>query len=138
MCGIVGVFGEGNRELVEEMLSTIVHRGPDDSFQVCKDDFSLGAARLSIIDIAGGRQPLSDQSKTIWAAQNGELYNFKDVTKELLADGCSLNTNCDTEILPHLYKRFGARLPEKIDGMFAIAVFDENEKDWLAGTRSHG
>ncbi len=128
MCGIVGVFGEGNRELVDGMLSTIYHRGPDDSYQVTKEDFSIGATRLSIIDLSGGRQPLCDETGTVWAAQNGELYNFKDVVKTLEAKGCSLKTSCDTEVLPHLFKTVGFALPEHIDGMFAVAVFDEREK----------
>lgn len=127
MCGIVGVFGEGNRELVDGMLKTIYHRGPDDSHQVTRDNFSIGATRLSIIDLTGGRQPLCDETGTVWAAQNGELYNFKDIVKTLKAKGSRLKTSCDTEVLPHLFKHYGFGLPEHIDGMFAVAVYDEKE-----------
>lgn len=131
MCGISGIFGRRDDELVNRMVATLVHRGPDDGFVVGGEDFSLGARRLSIVGIADGRQPLSNEAGTVWAAQNGELYNYPKVREELLASGHQLHTHCDTEILPHLYEDYGARMVEHIDGMFAVAVWDEPNRTGL-------
>src|SRR5215213_5859156 len=124
MCGISGVFGRPDIETVKRMMGEIVHRGPDDGYSVAGTHFALGTRRLSIVGVADGRQPLSNEDGTIWAAQNGELYNYPHVKQQLLDRGHQLHTHTDTEILPHLYEDFGARLPEHIDGMFAIAVWD--------------
>jgi len=128
MCGIAGVFGQDDSPTVRKMLSTIIHRGPDDGFLVAGDDFSLGARRLSIVGVQNGRQPLSNETSTIWAAQNGELYNFPQVKPRLLANGHRLSTDSDTEILPHLYEEFGVDFVKKIDGMFAVAIWDDTQK----------
>jgi asparagine synthase (glutamine-hydrolysing) len=136
MCGISGVFGRPDIETVKRMLEVIVHRGPDDGYSVAGADFALGTRRLSIVGVADGRQPLSNEDGTIWAAQNGELYNYPRVKQELLRRGHQLHTHTDTEILPHLYEDFGAHLPEHIDGMFAIAVWDTvNRQGLLARDR---
>src|SRR5438874_12087119 len=108
MCGIAGVFGRGDRETVERMLSTLRHRGPDDAFVVDRERFTLGATRLSIVDVQGGRQPMSNEAATVWAAQNGELYNYPQLRPQLMAGGHRLHTHCDTEVLPHLYEQHGA------------------------------
>src|SRR5438128_10313168 len=121
MCGIAGVFGESDRESVDAMLATLRHRGPDDGWIVGGERFTLGARRLSIVDLEGGRQPMSNETSTVWAAQNGELYNYPELRSKILARGHALRTHCDTEVLPHLYEDFGARLPQHIDGMFAVA-----------------
>lgn len=110
------------------MVATLVHRGPDDGFVVVGEAFSLGARRLSIVGVEDGRQPLSNETGSVWAAQNGELYNYPQVRRELLDGGHHLHTHCDTEILPHLYEEYGTRMVEHIDGMFAIAVWDEAER----------
>src|SRR4051794_6620189 len=98
------------------MLETLRHRGPDDGFEVGGDRFAMGARRLSIIDIAGGRQPISNESGNIWAAQNGELYNYPQLRPRLIAAGHALHTHCDTEALPHLYEDYGPDVPNRIDG----------------------
>src|SRR5687768_3603802 len=126
MCGICGVFGAGDRAVVDTMLDTLRHRGPDDSHIVSGRDFVIGARRLSIVDVAGGRQPLTNEDGTIIAAQNGELYNFPDVRAALLERGHQLTTRADTEIVPHLWEEYGEDLPKQIDGMFAVAVWDSN------------
>ncbi len=131
MCGISGVFGSGESATVQRMLRTLAHRGPDDEHWIGNDDFVLGARRLSIVDVDSGRQPISNETATVWAVQNGELYNFPDVRKELIAAGHTLRTHCDTELLPHLYEEAGCRLPERIDGMFAVAVWDDARKTGL-------
>jgi len=124
MCGICGFFGDGNRDAVAAMLDTLRHRGPDDRYTVAGDEFAIAAARLSIIDVDNGRQPLENEDGTVVAAQNGELYNFPVLRPALLERGHRLRTHTDTELLPHLWEDHGERLPEYIDGMFAIAVWD--------------
>jgi asparagine synthase (glutamine-hydrolysing) len=128
MCGICGVFGDGDPAIVEAMLETLRHRGPDDSHIVAGHRFAIGARRLSIIDVAGGRQPLANEDGTVIAAQNGELYNFPAARAALLTRGHQLRTRSDTEILPHLWEDHGERLPEEIDGMFAVAVWDSRRQ----------
>jgi len=127
MCGIAGLFGSGDRDLVEIMLSQLVHRGPDDGFIVHDDNFAMGARRLSILDLEGGRQPLSNQSGSIWASQNGELYNYAENVELLKKRQHHLVTRCDTEILPHLYEEFGQDFVQHIDGMFAVAIWDTSK-----------
>src|SRR5450432_3520436 len=119
MCGIAGVFGRGDAATVAAMSARLRHRGPDDEFLVSGEAFALAARRLSIVDIEGGRQPVSNEAENVWAVQNGELYNFGRVRDQLVAGGHVLHTHCDTEILPHLYEQDGAALPLRIDGMFA-------------------
>ena len=124
MCGICGVFGRSDRDGVERMTVALEHRGPDDRQVIAGDQFTLGATRLSIIDVAGGRQPLTNEDGTVTAAQNGEIYNFPALRPALLERGHQLHTHTDTEVLPHLWEEHGTRLPEHLDGMFAIAVWD--------------
>lgn len=128
MCGIAGRFGPGAEQVVREMIKALAHRGPDDEHVVTGKDFALGARRLSILDLPGGRQPISNERETIWAAQNGEIYNFPEVRQQLLDRGHHLKTHCDTEILPHLYEEHGEEFPKKIDGMFAVALWDDEKK----------
>ncbi len=128
MCGIAGVFGLPDEAAVRRMLRVLAHRGPDQEHAVGGREFTLGACRLSIVDVEGGRQPLSNEDGTIWAAQNGELYNFPEVRRKLVARGHRLSTRCDTEILPHLYEDHRADLVQHIDGMFAVAIWDDVRK----------
>ena len=125
MCGIAGVFGKADPATVAEMLRRIAYRGPDDEFLVSGPRFTLGARRLSIIDVEGGRQPLSNETGAVWAAQNGELYNFPELRPALEAKGHRFRTRSDTEIIPHLYEDWGAEFPSRLLGMFAIAVWDD-------------
>ena len=92
MCGIAGVFGKGDRDLVERMLATLRHRGPDDGFVLAGDRYAIGARRLSIVDVEGGRQPLTNEDGSVVAAQNGELYNFPELRAALLETGHRLRT----------------------------------------------
>ena len=131
MCGICGVLGRADRDVVTRMLATIRHRGPDDEFIVSGDRFTMAAARLSIIDVLGGRQPLTNETGTVTASQNGEIYNFGPLREQLLQRGHVLQTRTDTEVLPHLWEDEGCRLPERIDGMFAVAVWDETRQTGL-------
>lgn len=128
MCGIAGRFGPGVGESVIPMVRTLARRGPDDEHVVSGAAFAIGARRLSILDLEAGRQPVSNEAGTVWAAQNGELYNFLDVRAQLLEKGHRLGTRCDTEIIPHLYEDYGIEFVDKIDGMFAVAVWDDTKQ----------
>ena len=125
------MFGRGDRAVTETMLATLRHRGPDDGHVVQGERFALGARRLAILDLQHGRQPMSNEDGSIWACENGELYNYPQLRPRLLKSGHQLHTTCDTEVLPHLYEEHGAGLPEHIDGMFAIAVWDEKTQTGL-------
>jgi asparagine synthase (glutamine-hydrolysing) len=130
MCGIAGVFGRRDPETVAKMLRVLSHRGPDDQHVVYGDGYTLGARRLSIIDLNHGRQPLGENEKRTWAAQNGEIYNFREAREDLLktTTGHRFFTDGDTEVIPHLYREHGLEFPTKLEGMYAISVFDEDEE----------
>ena len=122
MCGIAGVFGRSDEKVVARMLDALHHRGPDDGHVVSGPNFTMGTRRLSIIDVGGGRQPLTNEDGSVFAAQNGEIYNFPALRRSLLEAGHQLRTHTDTEVLPHLWEDVGEALPEHIQGMFAVAA----------------
>lgn len=130
MCGIAGVFGRRDPETVAKMLRVLAHRGPDDQHVVYGEGYTLGARRLSIIDLDHGRQPLAENENRIWASQNGEIYNFREAREELLktTTGHKFFTDGDTEVIPHLYREHGLEFPKKLEGMFAISLYDEGEE----------
>jgi asparagine synthase (glutamine-hydrolysing) len=135
MCGIAGAFrldGGGAPALPEHVLRAmtdiIAYRGPDDAGFVSGDGCSLGARRLSIIDVEGGHQPFADERGRVWAAQNGEIYNHAELREGLEARGHRLRSRCDTEVLPHLYEEHGPALAEHLRGMFAVAVWDQDAR----------
>jgi len=113
------------------MLAVLVHRGPDDQHCVAGDDFTLGARRLSILDLPGGRQPLATPDESIWACQNGEIYNFPELRQSMLESGHRFLTRGDTEVLPHLYQDYGEEMASHIHGMFAVAIWDTQKKRGL-------
>jgi len=124
MCGIAGFFGEGKADILPRMLETIRHRGPDDSHWEHGASFGLGACRLSILDLVHGRQPMWIEDGTICAAQNGEIYNSPDLRKDLTAKGHRFHGHCDTEVLAPLYREYGEDAWLKMEGMFAVAIWD--------------
>jgi len=128
MCGICGIFGCEDVKTCKEMLFVLKHRGPDDEYLVSGKDFTVGARRLSIIDVEGGRQPISNERGKIWVAQNGEIYNFPELRESLLQKGHSLSTRSDTEVLAHLYEDHGENFLQYITGMYAIAIWDDEKK----------
>ncbi len=134
MCGICGVVGVSvapsghDSTLLGRMNSAMVHRGPDDHGEFSSDGVALGARRLSIVDVEGGHQPFTDDTGTVVAVQNGEIYNHVELRRELEGLGHSFTSRCDTEVLPHLYRRYGPAFASKLRGMFAIAVWDEREQ----------
>ena len=134
MCGIAGAFTvRGPKRppissmTLDAMTDALTHRGPDDRGTVIRPGAALGARRLSIIDVAAGHQPVTNENDQIWAAQNGEIFNHDDLRGELAAGGHVIRTRCDTEILPHLYEVHGDSFPERLRGMFAVALWDEQD-----------
>lgn len=130
MCGICGVCnaqsGEpATSEVVERMTAIISHRGPDDQGIYLNKGIGLGFARLSIIDIAGGRQPMANETNDIWIIFNGEIWNFKALRDELKAKGHVFRTNSDTESIIHAYEEYGTGCVARLHGMFSFAIWDE-------------
>jgi asparagine synthase (glutamine-hydrolysing) len=113
------------------MLSRQVHRGPDDEHAVRGEEFVLGARRLAIVGLSTGRQPMANEDGTIVACQNGEIYNFPELRPLLASRGHRLRTECDTEVLPHLWEDHGPELTAHIDGMFAVAVWDRKKREGM-------
>ena len=116
------------RELVDRMCSAMVHRGPDDEGSVQLDGVTLGMRRLSIIDVAGGHQPMHNEDSSVWVVQNGEIYNHLELREQLAGAGHTFNTQSDTEVLVHGYEQWGERMVERLNGMFAFAVVDRRQR----------
>jgi asparagine synthase (glutamine-hydrolysing) len=115
------------------MTSAIAHRGPDDEQFHIEPGVALGARRLSIIDLAGGRQPLSNEDGSIWVAFNGELFDYPAIRQRLLARGHRLATRCDTEAWVHLYEDYGRGMFEHARGQFAVSLWDRNTRTLTLG-----
>lgn len=110
------------------MTNSIVHRGPDDEGYFIAGPLGFGFRRLSIIDLAGGRQPMSDQEESVWVVFNGEIYNFPELKRELQSYGHVFRTNCDTEVIIHGYKQWGDEVLNRLNGMFGLAIWDVRQK----------
>jgi len=128
MCGIYGVLSLENdcpgAHLLAQMGRLVSHRGPDDEGTYCGRGVALGMRRLSIIDLAGGHQPIANENETIWVVCNGEIYNFQELRDRLLNQGHVFRTKSDTEVLVHLYEQEGLDFVKRLRGMFAIALWD--------------
>ena len=126
MCGIAGKAGAGRVTEAEilRMCEAIAHRGPDDWGTFIEGGLGLGMRRLSIIDLAGGHQPLANEDGTVVVVYNGELYNFESLYAELVAKGHRFKTRSDTEVLVHLYEEEGEKMVARLRGMFAFAIWD--------------
>jgi len=133
MCGIVGIVNNGSRAVdravLERMNMAIVHRGPDDDGFYVRENVGLAMRRLSIIDLAGGKQPIHNADKTKWIVFNGEIYNYREIREDLDKRGHKFYTNSDTEAIVHLYDEFGADCLQYLRGMFAFAIWDETAKE---------
>ncbi|MEN9649521.1 MAG: hypothetical protein RL094_488 [Candidatus Parcubacteria bacterium] len=129
MCGIAGIIGkkEYTAPTIQAMVDQIIHRGPDDQGILVEDAFSFGMRRLSIIDIGGGHQPISNEDGTITVVFNGEIYNYKELQPDLEKAGHQFKTHSDTEGLVHLYEQYGTDMLTKLRGMFGFAIFDKNK-----------
>jgi asparagine synthase (glutamine-hydrolysing) len=129
MCGIVGIAGSVTHPVdevvVRSMNDSLSHRGPDDDGLLVRDRVGLGMRRLSIIDVAGGRQPIHNEDKSVWAVFNGEIYNYRELRDDLERRGHHFYTQSDTETIVHLYEEYGADGVSRLRGMFAYALWDE-------------
>ncbi len=135
MCGIAGVVdarnGRVDSDLLHRMCETLIHRGPDGEGTFVTGCTGLGMRRLSVIDLAGGSQPIFNEDQSAWVVFNGEIYNFKELRKELEKRGHHFRTDSDTEVIVHLYEDFGDNCVLKLRGMFAFALYDERRRRLL-------
>jgi asparagine synthase (glutamine-hydrolysing) len=129
MCGIVGTYNlttyhQIDQPLLERMLGLIRHRGPDE-FGIYRDShIGMGNARLSIIDLSTGSQPIANEDRTVWIVFNGEIFNYVELRPKLEAQGHRFSTTSDTEVIVHLYEQYGPRCLEHLNGQFAFAIWD--------------
>jgi len=143
MCGICGKFNFDRRAPVEHreleaMAGTIRHRGPDDEGYHLDGPVGLGFRRLSIIDLSGGHQPMSDKDETTWVVFNGEIYNFPELRKELEGFGHVFRTRSDTEVIVHGYKQWGDEVLNRLNGMFGLALWDARRRRLLVARDALG
>ncbi len=138
MCGIVGFVNtkKGKEPIIQEMMERIIHRGPSSAGQFVDDHVALGFRRLSIIDLAGGSQPIFNEDGSKVIIFNGEIYNFQSLRKDLIAAGHTFSTHADTEVVLHGYEEWGTEVLQKLRGMFAFAIWDHEKKE-LFGARDH-
>ena len=133
MCGIVGIVRNDGKSVDEALLTrmctAIRHRGPDDDGFYFNGPTGLGMRRLSIIDVAGGHQPIHNQDRTAWIVFNGEIYNYLELRQKLEKLGHSFYTNSDTEAIVHAYDQYGSDCPKHLRGMFAFAIWDERTQE---------
>jgi asparagine synthase (glutamine-hydrolysing) len=137
MCGIAGIIDfsspEDTRDLLGKMLGIIRHRGPD-SFGIYQNRFGgIASARLSIIDLNTGDQPIHNEDETVWVVLNGEIFNFPELRKDLEANGHRFATQTDTEVLVHLYEDHGPDFFNMLNGQFAFAIWDQRRETLLLG-----
>ncbi|MGZ2368743.1 asparagine synthase (glutamine-hydrolyzing) [Ancylomarina sp. YFZ004] len=133
MCGVVGFYPNlktnNSVDVLKCMLTRIKHRGPDQSGIVLTNDIGLGSVRLSILDLDNGRMPLSNEDDTLWIVFNGEIFNHLELKKDLETKGHSFKTSTDTEVVLHLYEEYGVKFLSKLNGQFAIAIWDTLNKE---------
>lgn len=143
MCGICGQFNFAggppvSRPVLERMAGAIAHRGPDDEGYHLDGPLGLGFRRLSIIDLAGGHQPMADAAESVWVVFNGEIYNFQELRSELEAHGHVFRTRSDTEVIVHGYKQWGDGVLNRLNGMFGLAVWDAPRRRLLLARDAFG
>ena len=129
MCGIAGIYGPDHAEppraaQLQAMVAALHHRGPDGQGIRIDGPIGLGHARLSIIDLEGGAQPLHNEDQSIWVVFNGEIFNYLELREQLLRQGHLFHTHSDTEVLVHLYEQHGDDFVDRLNGQFAIALWD--------------
>lgn len=133
MCGITGKFMLDGQAavsplLVRAMADAITHRGPDDEGYYINGPLGLGFRRLSIIDLNTGHQPISNEDGSVWIVFNGEIYNYQELRRDLLARGHRFTSKTDTEVIVHLYEEYGPACVEKLRGMFGFAIWNQNDR----------
>jgi len=128
MCGIAGILNYStapDEQTVRRMLGMIRHRGPDEFGIYLGSNVALGNARLSIVDLSGGQQPIGNEDGSLWIVFNGEIFNYVELRAELEARGHQFSTHCDTEVILHLYEELGPKCLSRLNGQFAIAIYNE-------------
>ena len=132
MCGIAGIFNlDGapvDLALLQDMLGMLAHRGPDDSGIHAESGIGLAHARLSILDLAGGHQPMCNKDSSLWITFNGEIFNYLELKKDLLARGHTFATRSDTEVILHLYEEKGEDCVQYLNGQWAFAIWDNQRR----------
>ena len=138
MCGIAGYMNltgnpveTGDKIPLALMCDSIKHRGPDEWGMQVVGPSALGMTRLSIIDLSTGKQPISNEDDSVWIVFNGEIYNFHALKAALLQKGYKFKTGTDTEVILHLYQEHGLSCLDHLEGMFAFAIYDKNQKRLL-------
>ncbi len=134
MCGICGLVGDNDPVLLDRMLDRLVHRGPDEEGMHYDSGVALGVRRLRVINPTGGHQPVRNETGSVWAVLNGEIYNYRELRKELIQKGHHFQSDGDTEVLVHLYEEEGPEAVYRLRGMFAYAIWDR-ERDLVLLTR---
>lgn len=126
MCGIAGFMGqvENRADVIRNMTEVITHRGPDSDGFFTDDNISMGFRRLSIIDLGAGHQPIYNEDKSLVLTFNGEIYNYKDLRKELIAKGHKFYTDTDSEVLVHGFEEWKEDMLPKLRGMFGFAIYN--------------
>ncbi len=128
MCGIVGLAGFDNDALLQRMCASLTHRGPDESGFHTEPGVGLAMRRLSIIDLATGHQPIANEDRRVWVVLNGEVYNYQDLTADLMSLGHRFRTRSDTETIVHLYEEYGLDFVQHLRGMFGLALWDSSRR----------
>src|SRR5215471_3462957 len=131
MCGIAGIYSPGrtvDESVVRDLTEIMRHRGPIEDGYFFRAHVGLGMRRLSIIDIEGGHQPLFNEDGTIAVILNGQIYNYRELRKDLIKRGHHFRTESDTEVIAHLYEEMGEECVTQFNGMFALALWDENRQ----------
>ena len=136
MCGFCGFINRKEKNVIKDMTDAIAHRGPDDESYYKDENIAMGFRRLSIIDLKGGRQPMSNEDDSMVITFNGEVYNFKILKEDLIKKGHIFKTNADTEVILHGYEEYGEDIVTKLRGMFGFVIWDKKNKV-LFGARDH-
>jgi asparagine synthase (glutamine-hydrolysing) len=138
ICGIASAVGPPDADRLAFMSRALVHRGPDSGGEHVDGPVALAARRLSIIDLEGGDQPIASEDGSCVVVQNGEIYNFPELRRELERDGHVFRTRCDTEVHLHLYERYGLEYPRRLRGMFAVALWDARRRRLVLARDRYG
>lgn len=133
MCGLVGFIDKKDKKekktIIKNMSDKIIHRGPDGEGYFVDDNIAMGFRRLSIIDLEGGNQPLYNEDENLVINFNGEIYNYKEIRKELISLGHKFKTSSDTEVILHGYEEYGVKILDKLRGMYAISIWNRSKQE---------
>ena len=143
MCGIAGILeltrdARANAEALREMCRVMRHRGPDDDGFYTDGAAGIGMRRLSIVDLATGHQPISNEDGSLWIVFNGEIYNHPALREQLTACGHVYTTHSDTETILHAFEEYGSDCVQRLRGMFAFAIWDREDEETVYRTRQAG